>query len=84
MNRRESKREAQRTQSNREELVEWMARSLPEDGSFEAFDGFFLARSSKPMESVQSSTSLLSALLSRAASGCYWVRKYSGTIRDIT
>jgi hypothetical protein len=54
MNRREAKREAQRIQSDREELVERMARILPEDGSFEAFDGFFLARSSKPMESVHS------------------------------
>src|SRR5437588_4051995 len=54
MNRRESKREAQRIQSNREELVERMARILPEDGSFEAFDGLFLARSSKPVESVHS------------------------------
>jgi len=54
MNRRESKREAQRVQSNREELVERMARILPEDGSFEAFDGLFLARSSKPVESVHS------------------------------
>jgi hypothetical protein len=53
MNRRESKREAQRIQSNREELLKRMARILPEDGAFEAFDGFFLARSSKPMESVQ-------------------------------
>jgi hypothetical protein len=51
MNRREAKREAQRTRSNREELVERMARILPEDGSFEAFNSFFLARSSKPMES---------------------------------
>jgi AraC-like DNA-binding protein len=54
MNRREAKREAQRIQSNREELVERMARTLPEDGSFEAFDGFFLGRSSKPMESMHS------------------------------
>jgi hypothetical protein len=49
MNHREAKREAQRMQSNREELVERMARVVPEDGSLEAFDGFFLARSSKPM-----------------------------------
>src|SRR5256714_3100324 len=54
MNRRESRREAQRIQSNREELIERMARILPEDGSFEAFDGFFLGRSTKPMESVHS------------------------------
>jgi AraC-like DNA-binding protein len=54
MNQQEAKREAQRLQSNREELVERMERILPEDGSFEAFEGFFLARSSKPMESVNS------------------------------
>jgi hypothetical protein len=53
MNHREAKREAQRVQSNREELVERMARALPEDGSFEAFDGFFLGRS-KPTEPVHS------------------------------
>ena len=40
-------------QSSREELVERMATALPEDGSLEAFPGFFLARSSKPIESVQ-------------------------------
>jgi AraC-like DNA-binding protein len=50
MNHREAKRKAQRIQTNREELVESIARILPEDGSFEAFDGFFLGRSSKPME----------------------------------
>src|SRR5437762_10247206 len=54
MNHREAKREKQRLQSDREELVERMARILPEDGSFEALDGFFLSRSSKPMESVHS------------------------------
>jgi AraC-like DNA-binding protein len=54
MNRREAKREAQRLQSNREELLERMARILPEDGSFEAFHGLFLGRSSKPTESVNS------------------------------
>ena len=54
MNHREAKREAQRMQSNREELVERMARVLPEDGSLEALPGFFLGRSSKPTESVQS------------------------------
>lgn len=41
-------------QSNREELVERTARAIPEDGSLEAFPGFFLGRSSKPTESVQS------------------------------
>jgi AraC-like DNA-binding protein len=54
MNQREAKREAQRKNSNREELVERMARVLPEDGSCEALPGFFLSRSSKPTESVSS------------------------------
>jgi hypothetical protein len=48
MNHREEKRKKQRMQSNREELVERMARAIPEDGSLEAFHGFFLSRSSKP------------------------------------
>jgi AraC-like DNA-binding protein len=52
MNGRESKRDAQRVQSNREELLERMARALPEDGAFEALDGFFLARLSRSMEST--------------------------------
>jgi AraC-like DNA-binding protein len=50
----EAEREQQRMQSIREELVERMATALPEDGSLEVFPGFFLARSSKPTESVQS------------------------------
>lgn len=49
----EAEREQQRMQSIREELVERMAAALPEDGSIEAFPGFFLARLSKPTESVQ-------------------------------
>ena len=51
MNGRETKRETQRVQSGREELLERMARALPEDGAFEALDGLFLARLTKPMES---------------------------------
>ncbi|MCM3902442.1 MAG: AraC family transcriptional regulator [Pyrinomonadaceae bacterium] len=52
MNRREAKREDQRVQSNREELLERMARVLPEDGALEALEGLFLARLTKPMEST--------------------------------
>lgn len=47
----EVKREAQRVQSNREELLERMARALPGDGAREALEGFFLARLTKPTES---------------------------------
>jgi AraC-type transcriptional regulator N-terminus len=54
MSQREAKSEAQRMQINREELIYRMAQVLPVDGSLEAFTGFFLARSSKPTESVQS------------------------------
>ena len=49
----EAEREQQRMQSIREELIERMATVLPEDGSLEAFPGFFLARLSKPTESMQ-------------------------------
>jgi AraC-like DNA-binding protein len=52
MNPKEAKREAQRLQSNREELVERIARALPEDGTLDAFLDFRLARSSKPTEPV--------------------------------
>jgi AraC-like DNA-binding protein len=48
----DTNREAQRVRSNRDELLERTAQLLPEDGRVEAFDGFFLARVSKPMEST--------------------------------
>src|SRR5215208_3169580 len=54
MNHREAKREEQRMQSNRDELVERMARAIPEDGILEVFPGFFLGRSSKPTENAHS------------------------------
>ena len=54
MNHRQTKREAQRMHSNREELVERMGQALPEDGSLEPVPGLFLSRSSKPIESVSS------------------------------
>ncbi len=52
MNNKEAKREAQRMQINREELLERMARILPDDGALEPLDGLFLARLTKPMEST--------------------------------
>ena len=52
MSHRGAKREAQRRQSGREELLERMAQALPEDGAREALDGLFLARLTKPMEST--------------------------------
>src|SRR5438874_13606900 len=48
MNARATKRDAQRAQNNREELVERIAQALPEDGILDAFPGFRLARSSRP------------------------------------
>jgi len=52
MSTRETPREAQRIKSNREELIERIGRTLTEDGANEVFPGFFLARSSKPSESL--------------------------------
>ncbi len=52
MNQRGVNREAQRVLSNREELLERIARALPEDGVLEALDGLFMARLSKPTQSV--------------------------------
>jgi hypothetical protein len=54
MNQREAKREKQRLQSSREELVERMARAIPEDGILEVFPGLFLGRSSRPTEMLHS------------------------------
>jgi len=41
-------------QSNREELVERMARAIPEDGILEVSPGFFLGRSSQPTKMLHS------------------------------
>jgi AraC-like DNA-binding protein len=49
-----AKREKQRVQSNSEELVERMEGILPDDGIVEALPGLFLARLSKPTQSLQS------------------------------
>ena len=54
MDQKEAKREEQRTQSNREELVERIAQALPEDGTLDVSPGFRLARSSRPTEPIHS------------------------------
>jgi hypothetical protein len=54
MSNREAERDAQRIQSNREELVERIAGALPEDGISEVFSGLFLGRSSRPTERTHS------------------------------
>jgi AraC-like DNA-binding protein len=54
MDNQKTKREAQRIQSNREELVERIARALPEDGTLDVSPSFRLARSSKLTEPIHS------------------------------
>src|SRR5687767_12000051 len=54
MNKKESKREERRTQSNREELAEQIAQALPEDGRLDISPSFRLARSSRPTEPIHS------------------------------
>jgi AraC-like DNA-binding protein len=54
MNPRESKRETQRAQTNREELAERIAQALPEDGTLDVSSSFRLARSSRPTEPIHS------------------------------
>jgi AraC-like DNA-binding protein len=54
MDEREEKRNELRIQINREELFDRIRSLLPDDGVLEVFTGFFIARSSKPTESVQS------------------------------
>lgn len=52
MNSRETPRDAQRIKTNREELTELIGRTVSEDGAKEVFPGFFLARSSRTLESL--------------------------------
>src|SRR6185503_8427835 len=54
MSRQEAKREAQRVQSNSDELVERVALAIPEDGVLEVFPGLFLGRASQPTEPLHS------------------------------
>ena len=52
MDGREISRDAQRVKTNREELIERIGRTVTEDGAKEVFPGFFLARSSRPSQSL--------------------------------
>jgi AraC-like DNA-binding protein len=54
MKQHEVKPATQRMRDNKEEIVERMARAVPEDGTLEAFPGFLLSRFSGPTEPVQS------------------------------
>ncbi len=46
----QAEREAQRVQANREELVERIARAVPEDGTIQPLKGLYLYRYSLPLE----------------------------------
>src|SRR5579884_2490526 len=50
----QAEREAQRVQANREELVERIARAVPEDGTVQPLQGLHLSRSSLPLKPVHS------------------------------
>ncbi|HVI71136.1 MAG TPA: AraC family transcriptional regulator [Pyrinomonadaceae bacterium] len=52
MNKTETPRDAQRVTANREELTERINRTVSEDGAKEVLPGFFLARSSRPSQSL--------------------------------
>ena len=52
MNSRETRRDAQRVKTNREELTELIGQTVSDDGAKEVFPGFFLARSSRASESL--------------------------------
>lgn len=51
---REAAREAQRVQTNREELVELIGRTIRADGTIQPLQGLHLSRSSLPMERLHS------------------------------
>ncbi len=50
----QAEREAQRVQANREELIERIARAIPEDGVAEPLEGLHVGRVSLPREPVHS------------------------------
>src|SRR5437762_1484452 len=50
MNHEQVEREAQRTQADREELVERIARAVPEDGTVQPLEGLYLSRISMPLQ----------------------------------
>ncbi len=52
INHQQTERESQRMQANREELVERIARVLPEDGVIQPLQGIHLARICTPLEKV--------------------------------
>jgi len=52
MNKTETRRDAHRVTANREELTERINRTVSEDGAKEVLPGFFLARSSRPSQSL--------------------------------
>lgn len=54
MEERAEKRDKLRLQINREEILDCAQRLLPQDGASEVLPGFFVARSSKPTQSVHS------------------------------
>jgi AraC-like DNA-binding protein len=54
INHQQAEREAQRVQANREELVEWIARTVHEDGTNQPLEGLYLSRSSLPLEQIHS------------------------------
>lgn len=53
-NHQQAEREAQRMQTNREELVERIARAIPEDGTIHPLQGLHLGRVSAPKERIHS------------------------------
>jgi AraC-like DNA-binding protein len=54
INHQQAERDAQRMQSNREELVERILRAVPEDGIIQPLVGLYLARASLPLGRVHS------------------------------
>jgi AraC-like DNA-binding protein len=54
INHQQTEREAQRAQASREELVERIIATLPQDGVIEPLQGLHLARLSAPMEKIHS------------------------------
>src|SRR5437667_12006954 len=83
-NHQQVEREAQRIQAYREELVERIARAIPEDGTAEPLSGLHLGRVSKPLEEVHGVMEPSFCVIAQGAKRSFWATAATGTTPSIT
>jgi hypothetical protein len=73
MNQKQKERDTQREQCNREELVECMARDIPEDGKIEPLKGLYFSRSSITTETVYGAAEPSLCVIAQGSKEGYWI-----------